>query len=457
MSRRLSILALLPLAATVGQAVAQEVSVESVDQRLRILERKLELEKEDADAKAKAATTPAAAASGFSLTSGDKNYALQFRFLGQLDYRQFFNDDKAANGNTFTLRRVRPTLAGSVGKNVEFQFTPEFAGGDPTTSQVTLLDVWASYKVNPAFGIKAGKYTLPVVVETGSNRHFNESPYPNFLAQNRDLGIELFGSPNAFIDYRLGVFNGVRNEASGNTNADFDNKKTIAGRLTLKPLAGTDGALKPLALSLGFSTGKEIGTPNASPNQTLTNVNSVSRRAFFNFGTANTINGTRTRISPAATLYSGPFSAVAEYITEKGDYSRYNTATPAVAVASFTAKNEAWRATVGYVLTGEASSGNVNPKKPFTPGGDGWGAFEVAAFASGIDFDDELFANFPGTQDGGIAEAGNARLATSFGLAGNWYLTRNISVRLNLEETRFHKAFTRDTEKAASLRLQVQY
>jgi phosphate-selective porin OprO/OprP len=148
---------------------------------------------------------------------------------------------------------------------------------------------------------------------------------------------------------------------------------------------------------------------------------------------------------------------VAEYITEKGDYSRYNTATPAVAVASFTAKNEAWRATVGYVLTGEASSGNVNPKKPFTPGGDGWGAFEVAAFASGIDFDDELFANFPGTQDGGIAEAGNARLATSFGLAGNWYLTRNISVRLNLEETRFHKAFTRDTEKAASLRLQVQY
>lgn len=443
MSRRLSVLAVLPFAATVGQAVAQELSVESVDQRLRVLERKLELEKEDADAKAKAAATPAAAASGFSLTSGDKSYALQFRFLGQLDYRQFFNDDKAANGNTFTLRRVRPTLAGSVGKHVDFQFTPEFAGGDPTTSSVTLLDVWGAFKLNPAFNIKVGKYTLPVVVETGSNRHFNESPFPNFLAQNRDLGVEFYGSPNAFVDYRIGLFNGVRNEASGNTNADFDNKKTVAGRLTVKPLAGTSGAFKPLALSVGFSNGKEFGTTA----QTLTNVNSVSRRQFFNFGT-NQINGERTRISPAATLYTGPFSAVAEYISEKADYLRGANA--------FEAKNEAWRSTVGYVLTGENASGNVNPKKPFALGGEGWGAFEVAAFAAGIDFDDELFANYPGA-NGGINEATAARHATSFGLAGNWFLNRNLSLRLNLEQTKFHTAFTRDTEKAASLRFQIQY
>src|SRR5690606_20860878 len=108
-------------------------------------------------------------------------------------------------------------------KNFDFQFTPEFAGGDPTSSSVTLLDVWGALKLNPAFNVKVGKYTLPVVVETGSNRHFNESPFTNFLAQNRDLGIEFYGSPSAFIDYRVGVFNGVRNEASGNTNADFDN------------------------------------------------------------------------------------------------------------------------------------------------------------------------------------------------------------------------------------------
>ncbi len=145
MLRRVYVLALLPAIAVAGQAIAQEVSVESVDQRLRVLERKLELDKEDADAKAKAAATPAAAAAGFSLTSGDKNYVLQFKFLGQLDYRQFFNDDKVTTGgNTFTLRRVRPTLAGSVGKNFDFQFTPEFAGGDATTSTVSLLDVLPS-------------------------------------------------------------------------------------------------------------------------------------------------------------------------------------------------------------------------------------------------------------------------------------------------------------------------
>ncbi len=144
MSRRFIALALLPAVATVGQAVAQEVSLDSVDQRIRILERKLELDKEAADTAAKAATTPAAAAGGFSLTSGDKAFVLQFKLLSQLDYRQFFNDDKTVNGNTFTLRRVRTEIAGSVGKNIELQFTPEFASGDATTSTVSLLDIWGA-------------------------------------------------------------------------------------------------------------------------------------------------------------------------------------------------------------------------------------------------------------------------------------------------------------------------
>ncbi len=289
-----------------------------------------------------------------------------------------------------------------------------------------------------------------MVVETGSNRHFNESPYTNFLAQNRDIGLEFYGSPGAYIDYRVGIFNGVRNESSGNTATDYDNKKTVAGRLTVKPLAGTDGAFKALAVSVGFSTGDEFGTTA----QTLTNVNSISRRSFFNFGTTNQINGKRTRISPAATLYSGPFSAVGEYISEKADYLRGTIA--------FTGKNEAWRFTTGYVLTGEASAGSVNPKRPFTVGGDGWGAFEIAVFATGIDFADELFSNYPGPNDGGLSETANPRHATSAGLAGNWYLNRNISLRLNLEQTKFHPAYLRngvqaDKESAASLRLQVQY
>lgn len=467
-NRLLSLAAILAVAAASQAAFAQEVSLESVDQRIRILERRIELDKEAADTAARAATTPAAAAGGFSLTSGDKAFVLQFRLLSQLDYRQFFNDDKTVNGDTFTLRRVRPSISGAVGKNVEFQFTPEFAGGDATSSTVSLLDVWGAVKLHPAFNIKAGKYTLPVVVETGSNRHFNESPFTNFLAQNRDLGVEFYGSPNAYLDYRLGVFNGVRNEASGNSNTDFDNRKTIAGRLTVKPLAGTDGFFKPLALSLGFSTGKEAGTPNASPNQTLTNVNSISRRSFLNFGTANTIDGKHTRISPAVALYSGAFSVVGEYITEKGDYARYNTATPPAVVASFTAKNEAWRATAGWVLTGEAASGNVNPKRPFAIGAEGWGAFELAAFASEIQFGDELFGNAP-APNGNLNETTSARRATGYGLAANWYLTRNYSLRLNLEQTKFHSAYLRDDpsdaapvrpadkETAASLRFQLQF
>lgn len=459
MSRRLYTLALLPAVAVAGQAVAQEITLDSVDQRIRILERKIELDKEAADAAAKSATTPAAAASGFSLASGDKGYTLNFKFTAQLDARRFFNDDSLPTGgnggDTFTLRRVRPILTGTVGKLFEFNLTPEFGTNPPS-----VVNIWGQFRLNPAFNVKVGKYTLPVVLEPGDNRHFNESPFTNSLAPNRDIGIEINGAPGAYVEYRIGVFNGARDDANGNdVIADTDSKKELVGRLTLKPLAGTDGFLKTLALSVGASTGKEDGT---TTNTGLGSIASVSRRTFFSYGSTNTVNGRRTRLSPGVTLYSGPFSLLSEYITEKADYLRGTNA--------FDAKNQAWRATAGWVLTGESSSGSVNPKKPFTAGGEGWGAFEVAAFASGIQFGDELFSNAP-APNGAIDERLQARNATEFGLAGNWYLTRNVSVRLNLEQTRFHKNYRRDpdggtatitspvadTEKAASVRFQVQF
>lgn len=436
---------LLPATVMIGQAAAQEVSVESVDQRLRVLERKLELDKEAAAAKAKdsASASSNASASGFSVSSADNAYALQFRFIGQADGRFFFNDDKADSGDTFYLRRVRPSLSGTVGKNFEFLFTPEFAGGDAGSSSVSLLDLWGAIKLNPAFNIKIGKYTVPVVVEPGSNRHFNESPFTNSLAPNRDIGVEFYGSPNAFLDYRIGVFNGSRNDTSS-TNGDANNHKSVVGRLTVKPFAASDGVLKSLALSVGASTGTDSGAGTTS------GVASVSRRSFFSYG-SNQLDGRHTRISPAITLYSGPFSFVGEYIIEKAEYA-----------AGFEAENNAWRSSIGYVLTGESSAGNVNPKRPFATGADGWGAFELVAFVSGIEFGDELFSTYATGPNGGINPAAQAREATAFGIGANWYLTRNVSLRLNLERTKFDDAYLRDgssadTEQAASLRFQVTY
>lgn len=423
---------------------AQAATTEELDQRIRILERQLEIQQEEAKAKP-APNSVTAGGSGFALTSGDKNFDLKIRLLGQVDGRVFFNDDKTANGDTFSLRRVRPILAGTVGKHFEFSFVPEFAGGDPGTSTTSLVDLWGAIKLSPAANVKIGKYSLPVVLEAGANRHFNESPFTNSLAPNRDIGVELYGSlASNVIDYRIGVFNGSRNDTAA-TNADGNNDKGVAGRITVKPLAGGDGALKDLAFSLGGSVGHEGGA------STTSNVNSVSRRGLFSYPATTSIDGRRTRLSPAISLYSGPFSAVAEYIVEKADYV-HTTNGP------FDAENTAWRTSVGYVLTGENAAGNVNPKAAFAPGAAGWGAWELVAFVSGIEFGDEFFS----ATQGGLSSAAQARKATAFGIGTNWYLTRHLSIRLNYEQTGFDSAYQRngasaDDEQAISARFQINY
>ncbi|MGH8445752.1 MAG: hypothetical protein ACREVL_10825, partial [Solimonas sp.] len=121
-------LALLPLAAIAGNAFAQEsaTTVEQLDQRIKVLERQLEIQKEESDAKAKDATTASASDKGFSLKKGD--YELRFRALAQVDGRFYVGDDNPRFNDGFRLRRLRPTLEGSLGKLVAFRFTPEFAG-----------------------------------------------------------------------------------------------------------------------------------------------------------------------------------------------------------------------------------------------------------------------------------------------------------------------------------------
>lgn len=400
--------------------------------------------------------------SGFTLASAEKGFQLRLRLLAEFDGREFFNDDRAKSsttaasgngaGNTFTIRRARPILSGTLGKNFEFAFVPEFAGGSENTSTVSLLDVWGALKIDPALGIRVGKFTLPVVLEPGSNRHFNESPFPNYLAPNRDPGIEIGGSlARQIVEYRIGVFNGSADNATA-VNNDGNSDKSVAGRLTLKPLATGSSAFKSLAVSVGASFGHEDGFA------TTAGVSSVSRRALFSYGSNIAVDGQRIRVSPGLTLYSGPYSAVAEYIVEKADYRRTSTSGTTTSVVPFEAESSAWRATFGYLLTGEDSTGAVKPRRPFQLGGEGWGAFELAAFASGIDFDDALFD----PAQGALSETANARKATAWGLACNWYQTRNVSVRLDYEQTAFDNAYRRGgkpaaDERAVSARFQLLY
>ena len=449
--------ALLLLLTTAADAATESAELEALreqirllDQKIRVLERKQELKDEASVEAAKKQPVITAGAGGFALASPDKAFDLKLRALAQADARFYFGGDGIAGNNQFLLRRTRAILTGTIAKNFDFAIVPEFAGVDGTTkaSTFSLVDAWIAAKIQPSFNLKFGKFASPVALEPGADRLFVESSFVNTLLPNRDLGVELYGTlADGFVEYRAGVYNGVRNNTSA-VGGDLNDNKSFAGRLTVTPFAKSEGWARGLGLAVGASSGSETGAlQNIATNgqQTLANLGAVAGA------------GNHTRISPAVFVYSGPFSFVAEYAFERQELVR--TAAP---LNRFTASNDAWRVSGGYVVTGEVSTARgVTPKANFDPAAGTWGAFEIVARASGIDLDRGLFLA-AANGGGGLSATINAHGATAYGLGLNWYLNRNLRLLLNYEVTAFDGgsaagSVVADAEQALFSRLQVSF
>lgn len=423
-----------------GEVEALREQIRLLDQKLRVLERKQELKDEDLAAKAKTSPTSTAGTSGFGLTSADKSYELKFKLLAQGDARLFIGDELPGNSG-FLLRRVRPSLQGTVANIWDFSVVPEYAGGNATTSTTSLIDAWVAARFSPKFNVKVGKFASAVGLEPGSNRHFIESPFVNTLLPNRDLGIEISGNfAEGIIGYQLSLSNGARNNTTS-LASDADDGKTLGGRFTVNPLKQSGGALANLSLGLGFSLGREEGAPQ--------NIVTNSQQTLLNFGSLNG-DGSHARLSPSLSLYSGPYSAVAEYAWEQQDIRRSAT-------QLFEISNQAWRATFGYVLTGEESNNRgVTPKSNFDLSAGTWGAWELVARVSGIRLDDAFF----NSTQGGLSAISNAKGADAYGIGVNWYLNRIVRAQLNYEYTRFDgggSGALKHDESAVLSRLQLSF
>lgn len=466
-TRSVLALALLTTGLTVVRADQRDEELQTLrdqirqlDQKLKVIERKQELKDEDAAAKAKTTGSVTAGAGGFAITSADKAFDFKLKALAQFDGRFFF-DDGAANRDAFLLRRTRLIFSGTVAGIYDFNITPELGGGTNNTTAVALWDAFFAARFSPYFGIRAGKFPSAVGLEPGSNRHFIELPFPNTLLPNRDLGIEVFGTVGGgLVEYRLGVFNGVANNTAnfGGASSDYaDGDKTVAGRLTVAPFKSLDGVISKLSFGIGASRGNEKGVASTNLSNGLSNITSNSQQAIFSYGATLFANGMHTRVSPSIEWYTGtPFSFAAEYALEKQDI--------AVNAAGLTRsfENSAWRATAGWVLTGEeGAKAGVAPKSAF--GKDGWGAFEVVARVSGLDLDSKLFDSV--ANDGaGLNRVNNATGALAYGVGLNWYLNRNFRFLVNVEQTKFDDAKTptaqigaQDDELAVITRLQLSF
>jgi phosphate-selective porin OprO/OprP len=434
---------------------------QSLEQRVNILERKLEIAAEDEAAKARTkVSTKASASDGFQIQSADKDYSLKIRLLIQADSR-FFKDDRSGNlTDAFLVRRARPILEGTVGGYTNFLLTPDFASNGKTVLYDAYFDVapWTFAK------LRVGKFKPPIGLEhlqSDPALIFAERAFPSDLVPNRDTGLQLFGDVfGSALSYAVALTNG---SGDNNTNtsltapvtSDTDNNdgKEVTGRISAKPFKNTEiSVLQGLGVGIGASYAKQSGiTPNyVTPGQVAIFAAAAPTPASF----ANTpvIDGAHTRIAPEFSWYYHSLGIYSEYVRSSQVWRVGNV------LRKLT--NTAGQLAGSYVLTGEdASYTGVKPRKPFDPKNGTWGAFEVTGRIQELYLDPDSFKNTT-VANTSIATVSSVQRATAYGFGVNWYLSNNVKLATSYEETSFDKGAAsgdRPNEKVVISRWQLLF
>lgn len=464
-----------PTAAETAQTEAAP-TLDDLDQKLRILERKLEV-KEEAEATAKEQNaTVTAGKDGFSLVSADKESALRFKYFQHTDGRYFFEDGAQKLPNTLLLRRVRTVLEGTVGKYYNFRVQPDFG------ATVSILDAYGEVAYWPAARLRIGKSKTPLGLEriqSSQDMSIIEFAHPTSLTPNYDLGISLLGDfREEAYGYNVGVFNGAVD--GSNRDVDLNDDKDIIGRVFALPFKS--GSVEPLrGLGIGFaaSWGKRFGD---SANTELPSYRTEGQQTFYTSRTVATkapavtynattkvvgqsaatssdtgtvrANGDLIRINPQGYWYYGPFGLLGEYIASTQDVSKGG----ANGGVKATLTTSAWQATAAWVVTGEATSfKSLKPRHPVSfAGGEksGFGALELVGRYSRLEVDADaypLYAN----------NATAASQASTWTAGVNWYLSRYAKLSADYAWTEFEGGAAagadRPEEKAFFARLQTAF
>jgi len=407
---------------TNGPAVTADPRVEQLDQKVRTLERNRELDQEAAAEKAKQAPRVSLDAKGFTFSSADTNFVVKLKGVLQADTRTFFKDNPASVGDDgFLLRRARPMLEGTVFRDFDFLFVPDFGG----TGTPSIFDAYVNYRYQPELQLRVGKFKSPVGLEqlvADRDLLFNERSLVTDLVPNRDVGVQLWGDISEGVaSYAVGIFNGV-GDARNSSNAAFDDNKALAARLFLQPFkkAGAP-ALQGFGFGLAGSY-KSVG-PNATGLPNNSGFTTDGQQQFFVYTNGVVANGDHWRLSPQATYTYGPFGVLGEYAISDQRVAR--------GAKAQTLENTAWQVSAQWVLTGEdASFGGLTPKRPFDPRHGGWGALQLLARYAELEVDRAAFPTFADP-----AAVAHSAAAWSVGLA--WWLNQNIRVLTSFSRTTF--------------------
>jgi phosphate-selective porin OprO/OprP len=390
----------------------------------------------EAEAKTKALPELSLGGEGFTLSSADKDFILQFKGILQVDSRTFFNDTIRGN-DTLLLRRARPILQGTVYRDFDFVFAPDFGG----TSGPQIFDAYINFRYRPELQLRIGKFKSPIgleLLQSDPDTFFNERALPTDLVPSRDMGVQLHGELfGGAIAYAVGIFNGIGDTRSS-SNFDIEDDKAFEGRLFLRPFINSSTSW---VQGLGFGVGGSYESMQATNtvdlpsttggNGTLTGYTTDGQQQFFTYNPTNgtvVASGDHWRVAPQAYYYFGPFGFLGEYTISDQRVSRFG-APPA---ASVWLSHYAWQIAGSWILTGEdATYGHLSPRTPFDPLSGGWGAFQLVARYAELHIDEAAFPLFSDP-------ATSAHFAGAWAVGLNWYLNRNIMIKASFSHTDFH-------------------
>jgi phosphate-selective porin OprO/OprP len=413
--------------------------IEQLEQRILVAERLRELWLDSVTAAQAAAGQVVAGQGGFILRSADGSFSLRIRGVVQGDGRFFLGDSVRPTSNSFLLRRVRPSVEATFGRNYSLRIVPDFAG-----SVLVIQDAYMDARFSNAIQLRGGKFKAPFGLErlvSSTDLAFTERGFPTGVAPNRDLGFQLGGDISVF-NYALGVFNGVVDGGSADTDVNDD--KDVVGRLFVQPFRSDP---RHRFAGLGFGIAGSYGNQHGSATVSgLPSYRSPGQQAFFGYRAGVFADGRRTRIGPQAQVYSGRLGLLGEYTT-----SRQRVTFPG---SRETIEVTAWQAVGNLVLFGgSASYRAVTPKTNFDLQAGTWGALELVARYGQLEIDDDAFPVY-------ADRLTQARQASGFGLGVNWYLNRNVRLYASYEVTDFEGGAStgnREKEKVLFTRMQFAY
>lgn len=419
----------LPSAATSGQAAPAAAGSTGLEERLAILERKLEIKDEEAAAKAKEASTASSGPEGYGLKGPDASF--QFRWRGgiQTDGRYYQDGADARVPDTYLIRRVRPIIDVVAWKHYGIRIVPDFGGGT-----VALVDAFVDANWHPAFKARFGKFIPPFSIErlqAFTDAVLVEGSHAVNFAPNREPGLQIHGDLfNERLSYAVASYAGSPDGASW--DADNNSPKDVAVRLFAHPFkTGEIELLRGLGLGAAATYGAHNG--DTVGGSSLASYRSPGQQIFFRYAQDRNVtvagttvaDGDKLRLAPQGYWYAGSFGILGEYVWNREAVRRGDRAGEL--------EHTAWQATASWVLTGETPGYRaLKPRHAFLQDG-GLGAIELTGGISRASFDPEAFEGATPY----ASPAQSAEEATSYVAGVNWHLSRSFRLSFNYDYTQF--------------------